>query len=109
MGRVYLPEEDLAQFGLSAQELLAAPDVVRFRPLLALEADRAREFYRAGDELQRYISEDSQPALWVLVNIYRRLLEKIAQRQYDVFSGKVSLTVSEKLRVLGKGLLQRIT
>ena len=109
MGRVYLPEEDLAKFGLSAADLLSNPDAARFRPLLTLEADRAREFYQAGDQLISYISEDSQPALWVLVNIYRRLLEKIAERQYDVFSGKVSLTVSEKLRILGKGFLQRLT
>ena len=108
MGRVYLPEEDLAKFGLSAAELLSAPDPARFRPLLALEAGRAREFYQAGEQLIPYISEDSQPALWVLINIYRKLLEKIAELQYDVFSGKVTLTVSEKLRVLGRGFLQRL-
>src|SRR5271165_2264369 len=60
MGRVYLPAEDLAQFGLSAAELLSAPDPARFRPLLAMEAGRAREFYKAGDELSAFISEDSQ-------------------------------------------------
>src|SRR5580658_5908470 len=109
MGRVYLPEEDLAKFGLSAAELLSTPDAARFRALLAFEADRARELYQSGDQLIPFISEDSQPALWVLVNIYRKLLEKIAERQYDVFSGKVSLTVSEKLRVLGRGFLQRLT
>ena len=109
MGRVYLPQEDLARFGLSASDLLSAPDPARFRPLLAMEADRAREFYQAGDQLSAFISEDSQPALWVLVNIYRKLLEKIAERQYDVFTAKVSLTVTEKLRILGKGFLQRLT
>jgi phytoene synthase len=109
MGRVYLPQEDLAQFALSASELLSTPDPARFRPLLAMEADRARTFYQSGDQLMSYISEDSQPALWVLVNIYRKLLEKIAERQYDVFTGKVSLTVSEKLRILAKGFLQRLT
>ncbi|HWY20496.1 MAG TPA: phytoene/squalene synthase family protein [Candidatus Acidoferrum sp.] len=109
MGRVYLPEEDLAKFGLSAADLLTTPDPVRFRPLLALEADRALALYQAGEQLIPYISEDSQPALWVLINIYRKLLEKIANRQYDVFTAKVTLTVSEKLRVLGKGFLQRIT
>jgi hypothetical protein len=35
-------------------------------------------------------------------------LQKIADRQYDVFSGKVSLTVSEKLRILGRGFLRRL-
>ena len=108
MGRVYLPEEDLAKFGFTASDLLTAPDPAGFRPLLNLEADRAREFYKAGDELIPMIAEDSQPGLWVLVNIYRKLLQKIADRQYDVFSSKVSLTVSEKLRILGRGFLQRL-
>ena len=72
------------------------------------EADRAREFYASADELIPYVSEDSQPALWVLVTIYRRLLEKIAEKQYDVFTAKVSLTTSEKLRILAQGFLKRI-
>jgi phytoene synthase len=109
MGRVYLPEEDLAQFGLSAADLLTTPDPARFRPLLVLEATRARDLYQSGDQLIPYISEDSQPALWVLINIYRKLLDKIAAREYDVFTAKVSLTLTEKLRVLGKGFLQRLT
>ncbi len=109
MGRVYLPQEDLARFNLAAADLLAAPDPARFRPLLAFEADRAREYYKAGEQLIPYVAEDSQPALWVLVNIYRKLLEKIAERQFDVFAGKISLTMSEKLRVLGKGFWQRLT
>jgi 15-cis-phytoene synthase len=109
MGRIYLPEEDLAKFSLSANELLATPDPARFRPVLALEADRAREFYAAGDALVPYISEDSQPALWVLVTIYRRLLERIAEKQYDVFTAKITLSTPEKLRILAKGFLKRIT
>ena len=108
-GRVYLPEEDLAKFGLSSVDILSTPDPARLRPVLALEADRAREFYRAGDDLIPFVSEDSQPALWVLITIYRRLLEKIAEKQYDVFTAKVSLSTSEKLRILGKGFLKRIT
>ncbi len=109
MGRIYLPEEDLSKFNLSAKELLSVPDPARFRPVLAFEADRAREFYTSGYALIPYISEDSQPALWVLVTIYRRLLERIAEKQYDVFTAKVSLSTSEKLRILGKGFLKRIT
>ena len=109
LGRVYLPQEDLAKFNLTAQDLLGTPDPERFRPLLAIEADRAREFYRSGVELIPYVSEDSQPALWVLITIYSALLEKIAQKQYDVFSAKVALSRWEKLRVLGQGFLKRLT
>jgi 15-cis-phytoene synthase len=109
LGRVYLPEEDLTKFGLSSADILSTPDPARLRPLLALEADRAREFYKAGDDLIPFVSEDSQPALWVLVTIYRGLLEKIAEKQYDVFTAKVALSTSEKLRILGKGFVKRLT
>jgi phytoene synthase len=109
MGRVYLPEEDLAQFGISPSELRGASDPSRYRDLLAKEADRAREYYQAADELIPLIEEDSQPALWVLTTIYRQLLEKIATRQYDVFHGKVSLSRSDKLKVLAKGFVKRLT
>jgi 15-cis-phytoene synthase len=108
MGRVYFPREDLAQFGLSPADLAPQVDVARVRPLLALEADRAREGYRSGEELIALVNEDSQPALWVLITIYRRLLEKIALKQYDVFSERVRLTVPDKLSVLGKGILKRL-
>jgi 15-cis-phytoene synthase len=108
MGRVYLPEEDLAKFGLTVSDVLRSPDAARFRPLLAMEADRAREFYASGEELIPYVSEDSQPALWVLVTIYRSLLERIAEKQYDVFTAKVALSTWEKLRILGKGFFKRI-
>lgn len=106
--RVYLPQEDLAKFEIAPEELKDATDAARYAPLLTLEADRAREFYRSGEELIPYIDEDSQPALWVLVTIYQKLLEKIASRQYDVFHGKVRLATREKLMILGKGVVKRL-
>jgi phytoene synthase len=108
MDRVYIPQEDLTRFDIAPSELRAGKDIDRIRPLLAREADRAREFYRSADELISLINEDSQPALWVLVTIYRRLLEKIAQRGFDVFKEKIQLTTREKLVVLGKGFLKRL-
>jgi 15-cis-phytoene synthase len=109
MGRMYFPQEDLAQFGLSPADL-AAPtvDLARIRPLFAMVADRARECYRSGEELIPLVNEDSQPALWVLIAIYRRLLEKIAANQYDVFGQRIRLTVPEKLTLLGKGIVKRL-
>lgn len=109
MGRVYLPLEDLQRFELSPADLKSSPDWGRLRSLLTMEADRARDFYKSGHELIPLVNEDSQPALWVLVTIYQRLLEKIAQKQYDVYAGKVRLTTFEKVSVLGKGFLKRLT
>ena len=109
LGRVYIPAEDLEHSGITAADLRGNPDVQRLRPLLELEAQRAFENYRAGEQLLPLIAEDSQPALWVLVTIYRSLLEKITRVNYDVFTRRVALTTREKLAILGKGFLKRIS
>lgn len=109
LGRIYIPAEDLEQFGISVPELSAAGgNPAGFRALMEMEAQRAFQNYRAGEQLLPMISEDSQPALWVLVTIYRSLLEKIVRLNYDVFTRRVSLTTREKLTILGKGFLKRI-
>ena len=109
LGRVYLPREDFARFGLDVHAMTngSAPEVLR--PVLEFEALRARGFYRAADDLLPLIDEDSRPALWTLVEIYRRLLERIIARNYDVFTEKVSLSIAEKLIVFGKGFWRRLT
>jgi phytoene synthase len=106
LGRVYIPQEDLARFNVEIKPGVPAP--ARAPELLAFEAQRAREFYSAATELLPLIDVDSRPALWALVTIYRQLLEKIAERDYDVFSKRVSLTLSEKLSVLVKAWFARI-
>ena len=114
MGRLYLPEEDILRFGLTPEDFIAsgsAPatlDLARVAPLLEFEARRAREFYQAADELQPLLDHDSRPAFWVMATIYRRLLEKIAKQQYDVFKGRIRLSAPEKLAILSKGIIQSI-
>ena len=121
LGRVYLPREDFVRFGIDPRVLTngystptgpespavadAGPST-SLRPLLAFEASRARVYYRAAKALLPLINEDSQAALWTLVEIYRRLLGKIVARNYDVFSQRVALSPAEKLTVMIKGWLR---
>jgi phytoene synthase len=107
MGRIYLPQEDLDRCAIGPS-LFRAPNPATFRPLLEMEADRARQFYDSGRQLIAYVDEDSRPALWTLIEIYSRLLAKIADNNYDVFSERVRLTTGEKLRIASKGLWRRI-
>ena len=109
MGRIYLPCEDFRKFGMDASVLSHDDVATTMRPLLEFEADRARKLYYAADDLLPLIDEDSQPALWTLVEIYRRLLDRIAARQYDVFTERVSLSTAEKLGILAKGFMRRLT
>jgi phytoene synthase len=106
MGRVYLPREDFARFGLDVHAMTNGSAPTELRPLLEFEAMRAKEFYRSAEKLLPLIDENSQAALWTLVEIYRRLLDRIIARNYDVFSERVRLSTGEKLRVMAKGFLR---
>ena len=109
MGRIYLPAAELREAGLTPADIVAGADLARIKPILVAQADRAREFYKSGRDLIQYIDDDSQPALWTLVEIYSRLLEKMAKLDYNVFGDKVRLTTGEKLKVLAKGFSKRLT
>ena len=113
MGRIYIPEEDLVRFQLAPEEFAAGKlrngfQPANFTPLLEFEAQRARELYSAAERLIPLVDDDSRPCLWALVEIYRRLLDKIASRGYNVFGEKVRLSTAEKLSVLSQGLLKVI-
>jgi phytoene synthase len=113
LGRIYIPEEDLARANLSAANfapgLLQDPaQAQQLRPALEYEAERARKYYESAKWLMELIEEDSRAALWVLVEIYSRLLKKITDRNYDVLTERVRLTLWEKLKVLSRGFLLRI-
>jgi 15-cis-phytoene synthase len=107
-GRIYLPLEDLEANQVAVEHLILAarniwkPETVT--KLLALEASRAKNFYAAAEELLPLIDRDSRAALWVLVKIYRGLLERIIARNYDVFSERVSVPTSQKMMILAQGI-----
>jgi phytoene synthase len=106
LGRVYIPAEDLQRFEVPVAELASNTFGEGAFWLLQHQAQRARQYYKAAEELIPLIDDDSRPALWALVEIYRRLLDKITAKHYNVFDNRVALTVPEKLSVLSQGLLQ---
>jgi phytoene synthase len=113
MGRIYIPAEDLMRSNLTAlnfafSTLQGPAQAQQLRPTLEYEADRARKYYESAKWLMELIDEDSRAALWVLVEIYSRLLQKITDRNYDVLTDRVRLTLWEKLKVLSRGFLLRI-
>ncbi len=113
MGRIYIPAEDLVSSNLTAANFASSAlqnpaQVQQLRPALEYEAERARKYYESAKWLMELIDEDSRAALWVLVEIYSRLLQKITDRNYDVLTERVRLTLWEKLKVLSRGFLLRI-
>jgi phytoene synthase len=107
MGRVYLPEEDLRKFNYSPEELRQGVMDERFRQLMEFEANRARDYYSKARNLLTLVEDASRPALWAMIEIYGRLLDKIAQRQFDVFRNSIQLAKTEKIVIALRALAMR--
>lgn len=105
--RVYLPLDDLQKYNVTVAQLASNRGgrklTMEERSLMELEAGRARRYYAASESLLPLISSDGRAALWVLVTIYRRLLERMEAAQYEVFSAKIRVPTAEKLWILLRG------
>lgn len=108
--RIYIPCDDLAAAGIQVRQLVLTASGVMppktVASVLSLEAKRAREYYKAADELIPLLDRDSRAAMWVLATIYRELLERIAEADFDVFSQRIRVSSSRKLSILALGAVK---
>jgi 15-cis-phytoene synthase len=107
-GRIYLPMEDLRQFGYSTDDLLQGVFDDRFRKLMRFEVERARSYYMTARNLLSFVDAESRPALWAMIEIYETLLEGIVRNEYNVFDHRVGLSGSDKVSILLKALVMRL-
>ncbi len=106
--RLYLPIDLLDKHGVTPGDVLEASNGRTMknaeRALIQDLSARAHDYYAASAELLPLIDRDSRAALWVLVEIYRGLLERIDERNGDVFSSRVSVPTSVKTLILARGV-----
>jgi len=100
LGRVYLPQDELAAFGVD--ELAPSP---QFRELMAFEAERARTYLAEGLLLLDSLDRRSALCIRTFAGLYRETLDRIEAVGYDVFGEKTRLSAPRKLAVVARGLL----
>lgn len=98
--RIYLPAEDLRRFGVSEDDLRAGNRSDAVLQLLRFEAQRARQYYNDSRPLLDLVHPRSRSSLLALITIYSRLLQRIEESNYDVFSRRVRLAAVEKSWIL---------
>ena len=96
-GRIYLPQDDLARFGVAPSDVLRGRPSTSFVALMTFEVDRARQWYdRALAQLPAG-DRRAQRAGLAMAAIYRTLLDEIARDGYRVLEGRIALTPLRKL------------
>ncbi len=101
MGRVYLPDEDIARFACHAD--MSGPTAAVGR-LVAFEANRAEQYFATGLKLLDSLDYRSRACTGAMAGIYHRLLIKIKAAPTQVLSSRISLTTNEKLGVAARSL-----
>ncbi len=96
-GRIYIPEDEMARFGVSADDLVRPKDSDALHALFKCQADRARTYYRAA--FSRLPEEDRyrQRAALIMAAVYLRLLDEIEAQGFPVLKRRVSLPPWRKL------------
>ena len=100
MGRIYIPQEDMARFGYTETELARGVANDSFRSLIAFEVNRARDLFSSGlrlaDSLNGVVKLDV--ALFSLGGM--KVLDAIERQDYDVLSRRPALSKAAKLRLM---------
>lgn len=103
--RVYLPQDELASFGLSRLDLERRVLTPRLRLLLALQVVRAREWFAMADAAIPLFPDDgSRLTVRLLQQTYAGILDQIERSEYDVFRGRAYVPFARKLMILGQAV-----
>ncbi len=109
LGRVYIPGEDLARYGVSPEDFSRNEATLGVRELLRFEADRAWRLYEECAEFLDLIDADSRSALWLLVHTYSALLARMESVDFAVFGERVRLSKAEKMMFIARARFARLT
>jgi phytoene synthase len=101
-GRIYLPREDMERFGYTEEMLMEGRINGNFRRLMDFEIARARVLYETAWPGIAMLPADSRLAVAAAGQVYRGILDKIVDANYDVFNHRAHLSTGEKLRALPK-------
>ena len=105
-GRIYLPMEDLAHFGVTREHLEHGVVDGRIRRLLAYEIARTREIFRSAKPGVRLLHPSSRDCIETATRLYGGILEEVEKADYRVLDRRVAVPVGRRLRVAVPGLVR---
>jgi phytoene synthase len=96
-GRIYLPVNELQQFGVTAADILNFRHSDKFEALMKFQADRAQAVYDEALALLPKKDRRAQRPGLMMAAIYRTVLDEIERDNFEVLNQRISLTPLRKL------------
>jgi phytoene synthase len=98
-GRCYLPADELAAHGLTADALVAWSDDARCTAFMRDQCLRAASYFDGSAELEELVGEKAVPTLAAMTAIYRGILDRIARDPRRAIGRRVSLSFLAKTSI----------
>lgn len=100
MNRIYLPLDEVRQFGLDEKDFFKETFNDAMRQLVKYQVERAHRFFIEADNGIPMLSRDGRFAVKAASRIYRGILSEIEKRDYNPFLGRVFVPQSRKFAIL---------
>jgi squalene synthase HpnC len=107
-GRIYLPLESLARFGVGEQDIAAQRNTLAFRALLKFEVERARDWFRSGLALSRMVDRDLAVDIELFTRGGEEILNAIERRQFAVLGNRPAISKTRKLTLVARAALGKL-
>jgi phytoene synthase len=107
-GRVYLPLDELARFGVNRAMLerrVLTPEIVE---ALKLQIARVRSLQEEADVGIAYLDKTSRPCIRAASELYCGIVDEVEAIGYDVFNKRAKTSTGRRARVAGAAYLQAI-
>ncbi|KAL7094263.1 hypothetical protein ACP275_11G092100 [Erythranthe tilingii] len=99
-GRVYLPQDELAQAGLSDEDIFAGKVTDKWRNFMKKQIARARKFFDDAESGVTELSAASRWPVWASLLLYRQILDEIEANDYNNFTRRAYVSKPKKIIAL---------
>ncbi|XP_024383534.1 phytoene synthase 2, chloroplastic [Physcomitrium patens] len=96
-GRIYLPQDELARFGISDADIFAGKVSDKWRAFMKDQIKRARVFFVEAEKGVRELDKDSRWPVWSALILYQKILDAIEANDYDNFTRRAYVAKWQKL------------
>ncbi|XP_021858139.1 phytoene synthase 2, chloroplastic [Spinacia oleracea] len=99
-GRVYLPQDELREFGLTDKDIFSKNVSEKWREFTKKQIVRARYYYDLAEQGVSQLNSESRWPVWASLMLYRAILDRIERNNYDNLTKRAKLGNAEKLMLL---------
>jgi phytoene synthase len=107
-GRIYMPLDELARFGVSEEMLLQRRLTPQIIEAIKFQIARVRELQATAEAGINYLDPISRPCIRAASELYCGIVDEIEANGYDVFNHRATTSQWRRLRVAGIAFIQTL-